>query len=70
MASTPRGRTPTLHHPYSPILLVAEMEWTLVDNKRKIALGLYNSGGNHGYDNYHRDMHGIFYAMGPAFKQG
>lgn len=59
------------NHPFiSPIILIAEMGWTLVDNKRKIALGLHNSGGNHGYDNHHRDMHGIFYAMGPEFKKG
>ena len=28
----------------------------------------YGSKGNHGYDNYWIDMHGIFYALGPAFK--
>ena len=59
------------NHPFiSPIILIAEIGWTLVDNKRKIALALYSSGGNHGYDNHHRDMHGIFYAMGPVFKKG
>ena len=26
--------------------------------------------GNHGYDNENPDMHGIFYATGPAFKKG
>lgn len=29
----------------------------------------YN-GGTHGYDNQYPDMHGIFYAYGPAFKKG
>jgi len=59
------------NHPFiSPIILIAEMGWTLVDNKRKIALKLYSSGGNHGYDNHQLDMHGIFYAIGPAFKKG
>ena len=28
------------------------------------------SAGTHGYDPMNKDMHGIFYAMGPAFKQG
>ncbi|MHC1704457.1 MAG: ectonucleotide pyrophosphatase/phosphodiesterase [Tenuifilaceae bacterium] len=28
------------------------------------------SGGTHGYDNQYPDMHGIFYAYGPAFKKG
>lgn len=59
------------NHPFiSPIIVVAEMGWTLVDNLRKIALMVYNSGGNHGYENHHLDMHGIFYAMGPAFRKG
>lgn len=26
--------------------------------------------GHHGYDNIYPDMHGIFYAVGPAFKNG
>ena len=25
--------------------------------------------GNHGYDNHWIDMHGIFFAVGPAFKE-
>ncbi len=28
------------------------------------------SGATHGYDNANPDMHGIFYAKGPAFKKG
>ncbi len=28
------------------------------------------TGGAHGYDNQYPDMHGIFYAIGPAFKKG
>ena len=28
------------------------------------------SGGAHGYDNAYPDMHGIFFAQGPAFKKG
>ncbi len=27
-------------------------------------------GGTHGYDNQYPEMHGIFYAYGPAFKKG
>ena len=30
----------------------------------------FHSGGAHGWDNAHKDMHTIFYAMGPAFKTG
>lgn len=28
------------------------------------------TGGTHGYDNQNPDMHGIFFAKGPAFKKG
>ena len=28
------------------------------------------SAGTHGYDPENMDMHGIFYAVGPAFKKG
>ena len=28
------------------------------------------SAGTHGYDPENKDMHGIFYAIGPAFKKG
>lgn len=57
------------HSFISPIILVADMGWTLVDTRRKLRLALHSSGGNHGYDNHHLDMHGIFYALGPAFKK-
>ncbi len=30
----------------------------------------FNTGGAHGWDNAKKDMHTIFYAMGPAFKKG
>jgi alkaline phosphatase D len=44
----------------------------LADSSWSVAYGpggSYN-GGNHGYDNANTDMHAIFYATGPAFKQG
>ncbi|NOZ61408.1 MAG: alkaline phosphatase family protein [Calditrichaeota bacterium] len=57
-------------HPFiSPIILVAEPGWTLVNRTlEKIGYRLL-SKGNHGYDNHFLDMHGIFFAMGPAFKK-
>jgi len=59
------------HHPFiSRLILVADPGWSLVDNTTLRKLEKYGFGGNHGYDNNHLDMHGIFYAMGPAFKQG
>lgn len=37
--------------------------------KKKQSQVTYNLG-THGYDPENRDMHGIFYAMGPSFKKG
>lgn len=58
-------------HPFiSPIVLIADMGWTVSDSKGVRRLKRRPGGGNHGFDNYHTDMHGLFYAMGPAFKKG
>ncbi|KAA3658782.1 MAG: alkaline phosphatase family protein [Calditrichaeota bacterium] len=53
-------------HPFiPPLILIADMGWTMTTQPiQKL------DGGNHGYDNYHIDMHGLFHAMGPAFKNG
>ncbi len=53
----------------SSILLVADLGWSLVTNDWLESLNKYASKGNHGYDNNCLDMHGIFYAAGPSFKQ-
>lgn len=52
----------------SPVVLIADLGWSLIDNK--IENGSWGDlKGNHGYDNHQIDMHGIFYACGPLFKQ-
>lgn len=58
-------------HPYlRDILIVAEMGWSLVsESSKKYSYGSRN-GGNHGYENFHTDMHGIFFAYGPSFRSG
>jgi len=48
-----------------PILVLADMGWSLVTDKLPV-----RGKGTHGYDANHLDMHGIFYASGPAFKHG
>jgi ectonucleotide pyrophosphatase/phosphodiesterase family member 5 len=53
-----------------PIIAVADIGWSLSPWPYDPARGYFATGGNHGYDNKHLDMHGIFYAMGPAFKNG
>lgn len=50
------------------ILLIADEGWSLETNKSIEGMKKYSPKGNHGYDNYLMDMGGIFYAVGPAFK--
>ena len=47
------------------ILIEAEPGYTIGMSSRSEGYG----GGTHGYDNMLPDMHGIFYAKGPAFKE-
>jgi predicted AlkP superfamily pyrophosphatase or phosphodiesterase len=51
------------------IFILAEVGWTLITNKDLNKSNDYLKG-NHGFDNNHIDMHGIFYAIGPSFKKG
>jgi predicted AlkP superfamily pyrophosphatase or phosphodiesterase len=53
-----------------PIILVADLGWSLVNQKFFNEMTESGDKGNHGYDNNQTDMHGIFIAAGPAFKQG
>ena len=54
----------------SDIVLIADPGWSLMTSKDVSKYGNMISGGNHGYDNNTVDMHGIFFAIGPDFKQG
>jgi predicted AlkP superfamily pyrophosphatase or phosphodiesterase len=56
------------HRLIAPIICIADMGWTLHSNR--VPRWKNDSGGNHGYDNNHIDMHGIFLATGPNFKSG
>ena len=59
-----------LHYGNSPrfpgIVVVADSLWSI---GTRTDSSFYN-GGTHGYDNAFTDMHTIFYAEGPAFKNG
>lgn len=57
-------------HLLSDIIIIAEPGWLIVNNKTVKSYSSQSKGGNHGYDNYFLDMHGIFYAVGPSFKKG
>ncbi len=53
-----------------PIIVIAETGWTLVTNDYFKRERRYSLRGDHGFDNHHLDMHGIFIAKGPAFRSG
>ncbi|MDD5508556.1 MAG: ectonucleotide pyrophosphatase/phosphodiesterase [Bacteroidales bacterium] len=59
-----------LHYGKNPrcgdLVVVADSGWSVRWDNR----GTYESGGAHGYVPENRDMHTIFYAMGPSFKTG
>ncbi len=58
-------------NPFIPsIILVADIGWSLVNNKILKLMRKHVKHGNHGYDNNYIDMHGIFIAEGPQFKKG
>ncbi|XP_059153949.1 ectonucleotide pyrophosphatase/phosphodiesterase family member 5-like [Physella acuta] len=48
-----------------PILVVPELGYSFTTN-----VSSFHLAGNHGYDNKNQEMHPIFLAMGPSFKQG
>ena len=52
-----------------PIIVVADLGWSLVTNSSLKKFINQNSKGNHGYDNHQLDMHGVFIATGPHFKK-
>jgi predicted AlkP superfamily pyrophosphatase or phosphodiesterase len=65
-----RGEAPEhLHYHSSPrihdVTLVADPGWALY-----WSWDVSNVKGTHGYDPAHPDMHAIFYATGPDFKEG
>jgi len=64
-----KGKLPTrLHYGTNPrtldLVVVADSSYNVVMNEKRA-----HDGGNHGYDNFNTDMHAIFYAYGPAFKE-
>ena len=47
-------------------VVAADSSWSVTINSNPQRF----SGGTHGFDNNNKDMHAIFYAVGPAFKTG
>jgi len=47
-------------------ILLADSLWSISFKESNSSY----TGGSHGYDNQNKDMHAIFYAYGPAFREG
>lgn len=55
------------HNPRTlDLIVLADSTWSVGWGAPR---GNFFTGGNHGWDNAKKDMHAIFYAIGPAFKQ-
>ena len=52
------------------IIVLADMGYSIFDRKDIEKYSKHFPLGNHGYDPSNLDMHGIFYAVGPDFKNG
>jgi ectonucleotide pyrophosphatase/phosphodiesterase family protein 5 len=52
------------------IVMIADLGYSIFDNKDLKNYSKNFPSGNHGYDPSNLDMHGIFYAIGPDFKSG
>jgi ectonucleotide pyrophosphatase/phosphodiesterase family protein 5 len=63
-----------LHYKDNPfvadIVIIADLGFSIFDNKDIKKYSKKFPAGNHGYDPTNLDMHGIFYAIGPDFKSG
>ena len=63
-----------LHYKDNPnvaeIVLISDLGYSLFDGKDVEKYAKNFPLGNHGYDPTNIDMHGIFYAIGPDFKEG
>jgi len=63
-----------LHYKNNPwvaeIIVIADLGYSLFDEKDIAKYSKKFPDGNHGYDPTNIDMHGIFYAIGPDFKSG
>ena len=58
------------NHFVADIVIIADLGYSIFDGKDVEKYSKHFPMGNHGYDPYNIDMHGIFYAIGPDFKSG
>lgn len=64
----PREYNFTNHHRIPEIIMIADVSWTITSRSFYEQRGLI--AGTHGYDHRAPEMATIFYASGPALKQG
>jgi hypothetical protein len=57
------------HPRLPPIVGVADDGW-VITTRAGMARDTDGPGGSHGYDPANQSMHGLFLAVGPAFRQG
>jgi len=53
-----------------PVVCIADIGWSLLGAEEYDSEKMKRRKGDHGFDNNHTDMHGIFIAKGPEFKNG
>ena len=58
------------NHFVADIVVLSDLGYSIFDDKDVEKYSKNFPLGNHGYDPYNLDMHGIFYAIGPDFKSG
>lgn len=55
-------------HPRTPdVTIIADLGYSLTTSQQLSSNPYYPSGGNHGYDPQHSEMHAVFVAVGPDF---
>lgn len=59
------------NHPRTPeLIMIADLGYTINTADFISERENYPSGGTHGFDNQEKEMHALFLASGPAFKEG
>lgn len=58
------------HRRVAPLIMVADLGYTILQKEDLPEFRENLPTGTHGFDNHQKEMHGIFFAHGPAFKVG
>ena len=58
------------HHRVPDLIMIADLGYTINTREYIERRENYPSGGTHGFDNQEKEMHALFVASGPDFKEG